>query len=115
MEHEVKRERAEIEECGEETPILCWRSEVVELTTIVGLTNLILVEHSAEAVEELEGRYDLALHERGGENGCCRPPAGAEGHFPEPGLEGEAGLPSNAATSCADHLVHDFVFLLKKL
>jgi len=73
-----------------------------------GLTYLVLVEDSAEGIEELEGRYDLALYKGRGEHCCCRPPAGAEGHFPEPGFEGEAGLASHAAVSCAHHLVHIF-------
>lgn len=54
-----------------------------------GETNLVLVEDGPEGVEQLEGRHDLALYERGGENRRCRPPAGAEWHLPEPGLEGK--------------------------
>jgi hypothetical protein len=65
----------------------------------MGLTYLIFVEHSAEAVEELEGGYDLALYECGGEHCCCCPPAGAEGHFPKPCFEGEADLASHHAFS----------------
>ena len=68
---------------------------------------LVLVEYRAEGVEELERRDNLALYERGCEDcGCC-PPAGAQRHFPEPSLEGKAGLRSHCA-----HLVHVHVVLL---
>jgi hypothetical protein len=66
-----------------------------------GVTYLVLIEHSTERVEELERRDDLALYERRGQNRSCCPPAGAQWHLPEPGLEGEAGLRSHCA-----HLVH---------
>ena len=62
---------------------------------------LVLVEHSAEGVEELEWRHDLALHQRRGQHGSCRPPPRAQRHLPEPGLEGEAGLRAHCT-----HLVH---------
>jgi len=88
MEHEIQRQRTKIEESGKEAP------------------ELILVEDSTETVEELEGSDNLALHESAGEDCCCRPPAGAEGHFPEPGFEGEAGLSTHSAVSCAHHLIH---------
>jgi hypothetical protein len=66
-----------------------------------GWKYLVLVEHCAEGVEELKRRDNLALYERGCEDcGGC-PPAGAQRHFPEPSLEGEAGLRSHCA-----HLVH---------
>lgn len=38
----------------------------------------------AEAVEELEGRDDLALHEDAGRDCCRRPEARAYGHLVEP-------------------------------
>jgi hypothetical protein len=68
---------------------------------VEGVTYLVFIEHSTERVEELERRDDLALYERRGQNRSCCPPAGAQWHLPEPGLEGEAGLRSHCA-----HLVH---------
>ena len=73
-----------------------------------GGTNLVLIEHSPEAVEELERRDYLALYQCRGENRSCCPPACAERHLPEPGLEREASCLS------AHHLIH-LERLLRKL
>ena len=63
-------------------------------------------EDGSEAVEKLDGSDDLALHKGACENRCCCPPTCADWHFPKPGLEREASLPSDAAISTAHHLVH---------
>ena len=43
-----------------------------------------LVEHSAEAVEQLEGRKDLALHQHACEDCRGGPDARDDGHVEEP-------------------------------
>lgn len=50
-----------------------------------------LLEDSAEAVEELEGRDNAALDEGAGKESGGSPPARAHGHLPEPLLERQAG------------------------
>lgn len=62
---------------------------------------------SPEAVEELEWRHDLALHQRTRQYGSGGPPSRAEGHLPEPCLEGESALSSESASPISHHLVHD--------
>ncbi len=61
----------------------------------------------AEAVEELEGRDDLALYEDAGRDCCRRPEARAHGHLVEPLLQWElTGPSSDAAATVAEHVLH---------
>ena len=57
------------------------------------------MEDGTEAVEELEGREHLALHEHPRDDGRRGPPARADGHLEEPLLERHSG-------SFADHGCH---------
>ena len=71
---------------------------------------LLFVEDSAEAVEELEGGEDLALHEHAGDDGRCCPPSCACGHFEPPLFEWKA---SESTISSAEHGGHvDWVDLI---
>ena len=45
------------------------------------------VKDSTEAVEELEGREDLALHKNAGDDCRRDPPSRAHGHLKEPLLQ----------------------------
>lgn len=67
---------------------------------------LVLVKDRAVAVEELEWVDDVALDEDAHENCCGGPEACADRHFPEPGLEGEAGLSAESSIPATHHLVH---------
>jgi hypothetical protein len=48
---------------------------------------LLFVKNGSEAVEELEGREDLALHEDSGDDRGRGPPSRAHGRFEEPLFE----------------------------
>lgn len=51
---------------------------------------LSVVKYRAVAVEELEGVYDLALHQSASDDSCGGPPSGANGHLPKPLFQREA-------------------------
>jgi len=74
VEDEVQRQRAEIEECGYESPVLCTceRRNRVERGLQLS-SHLVLDEDGAEAVEELEGSDDLALYHGACYHSCCCP------------------------------------------
>lgn len=65
-----------------------------------------LEEDRAVAVEELEWVDDVALDEDAHEDCCSGPEACADGHFPEPCFEGEAGLSAESSIPATHHLVH---------
>lgn len=67
---------------------------------------LVLDKYRSEAVEQLEWRHNLTLHQRTGQDGGGRPPSSAERHLPEPGLEGESSLSSETTASISHHLLH---------
>lgn len=67
---------------------------------------LVLEEDGAVAVEELEWVDDVALDEDAHEDCCGGPEACADGHFPEPCFEGEAGLSAESSIPATHHLVH---------
>ena len=67
---------------------------------------LLFYECALECVEELERVDDVALYENSHYDGGCRPETGADWHLPEPGLEREASLSTEAALPLPDHLVH---------
>jgi hypothetical protein len=64
MEDQVEREGAEVEECRQEAPVLFSMLVATLQGSKEGMAYLILIEHRAEGVEELEGGDDLALYER---------------------------------------------------
>lgn len=64
-----------------------WLAGASEATTGRNSTNLRFVEDSPEAVEQLESRDDLALHQGTCEQSSRRPPPRADGHLPEPRLQ----------------------------
>lgn len=73
---------------------LQWRAET---------TYLALREDSSYAVEEVEGRYDMALdHDAAHDCRCC-PPACHGGHFPKPLLQREAV----GHSTLSEHVCHD--------
>ena len=74
MEQQIERWRAEVDEGGEQAPVLGF------------------VVDAAEGVEELEGREGFGVGEEGGGDGGGGPQAGEEGEFVEPLFEGEGGL-----------------------
>lgn len=110
MEEEVEGEGAEVEECGNEAPVLCGEPSAVSPSAqnINGQGDsvyLILDEHGSEAVEELERSDDVALDKKGNGDGSCRPPSGTDRHLVEPLLEWE--LPDcSSAGATAEHVVH---------
>ena len=70
---------------------------------------LVLDKHRPEAIEQLEGRDDVALHENADHHRRRCPVARAHGHLVEPLLQRElivaaARLP--APTELAKHVVH---------
>lgn len=88
MEQQIQRQRAKVQEGGDQPPIL------------------ILDEHGAEGVEELEGRDDVALDEDGGGDRRGRPEACADGHFVEPLFQGElACWVAAAGAAAAEHAI----------
>ena len=101
MEEEINREGAEVEEGGEQSPVLFKTVRMQEQTQagLLGIAYLSTVEDGAVAVEELEGIHQLALHQGAGEHRSCRPPSCANGHLPEPLLERESAAFSH-------HLIH---------
>jgi hypothetical protein len=107
VEHQVQRQGAEVEERRGEAPVL-ERGSATSCGSpqTVGKWYLGLEEDGAEAVEQLEGGHDLALHESTGEDGGGGPPPGTEGHLPEPGLEGEARLATEPTLTTSHHLFH---------
>lgn len=63
-------------------------------------TDLVLDEHGAETVEELEGGDDMTLHQQRGRDGGSGPPARTDRHFVEPLLEGKlSDCPSSTAVA----------------
>jgi len=71
-----------------------------------GETYLGLVKDGAVAVEELKGRYELALHQAACEHSRSCPPSCTDRHLPEPCLE-------RKATAIANHLVHSYEWASK--
>jgi hypothetical protein len=67
---------------------------------------LVLDKHRPKAVEQLERRDNLTLHQCTGQDGGRRPPSRAEGHLPEPRLEGESSLSSETTAPISHHLLH---------
>lgn len=61
------------------------------------ITDLAPYEDGAEAVEQLEGRHDVALHQQTCAQSSRHPPPSAHGHLVEPLLERE--LADHAAAS----------------
>ena len=65
---------------------------------------LVLDEHGAEAIKQLERGDDVALNQQR----CCycssRPPARTDGHLVEPLLEGK--LADSSSLGPAEHVVH---------
>lgn len=86
MEDEVEIERSEVQECRYQSPVLA------------------LVEDGAEAVEEVEGADDVALHEDAGHYCGRRPVSCAYGHLEEPLLQRE--LSAHAAVASAQDRSH---------
>lgn len=61
-------------------------------------------EDGADAVEELEGRDDVALHQHRGTQRYRHPPARAHGHLVEPLLQREAAHHSVSALQRLCHV-----------
>jgi hypothetical protein len=73
---------------------LQWRIEI---------TYLALCEDSSYAVEEVEGRDDVALDHDAAHDCRCRPPACHGRHFPKPLLQREA----IGHSALSEHVCHD--------
>ena len=82
VKEEIERQRAEVQERGQESPVLA------------------LDEDGPEAVEELEGRDDVTLHEDAGGHRRRRPPPRAYRQVVEPCLEREM-VSSSGCTAAA--------------
>jgi hypothetical protein len=66
-------------------------------------TYLAPIENGPEAVEELERREDMALHQHARAQGRRHPPPRAHGHLKEPLLERES---SHHAVTARKHVGH---------
>ncbi len=103
MEEQVDGEGAEVEEGGQEAPVL--RGYISKAGLHLGAagevvrTDLRLHKYGAVAVEELERSQDLALHQAAHQDCRRRPPSCADGHLPEPCLQRDEPV-------AAHYLVH---------
>jgi hypothetical protein len=73
---------------------------------VVVYAHLLLMEDGSEAVEELEGGEDLALHEHARDDCGRRPDSRDDGHLKEPLFEG------HALAAAAQHRCHACLLLL---
>ena len=87
---EVEREGPEVEERRNETPILSPCQSGCAYAQNMGDAYLASKEYGAYAVEQLERRDDVALHQHRGAESCRHPPACTHGHLVEPLLERES-------------------------
>lgn len=81
MEDEVKRQWTEVNKGGDESPVLNTLQSVSKLEyprlnmDSFIRTYLVLMKYRAEAIEQLKGSDDLALHQSARKNRRCRPPS----------------------------------------
>lgn len=89
MQQQVEGEGPEVEEGGEEAPVL------------------VLEEDGADGVEESERGHDVALDEDGDGDGAGGPDARADGHLVEPLLEREVvGAAAGGEGGTVEHVGH---------
>lgn len=86
---EVKIERAEVQECGDQSPVLRVDVSSWSGSSQSGDVYLVLVEDCTEAVEEVEGVNNMTLDQNARHHcGSC-PISSADGHLEEPLLQRE--------------------------
>jgi len=102
---EVKAKRTEIEEGREQSPVLSHVSACLSAQT-QHPTYLTLEENRPDAVEQLERRDDVTLHQHTCAQRGRHPPASAYGHFVEPLLERKASDPSHHAIPALQNIGH---------
>lgn len=73
---------------------------------MVGKSYLLFYYRRLKSIEQPKWVNDITLDEDGHYDSGGRPESRTDGHLPEPGLEGEAGLTAKAALTLPDHLVH---------
>lgn len=74
---------------------------------MVNVPYLLLMEDSAEAVEELEGCEDLALHQDASDDRGRGPPSCADGHLEEPLFQWQLAQGSISAADDRGHAARD--------
>ena len=116
MEEEIEGEGAEIDECGEEAPVLrefdgfnkmLYFFQKERERDQVG-TYLVLDEHSTKTIEQLKRGDDMTLHQKRRGYGSDGPPARTNGHFIEPLFQRKLTHCTTAATADApaEKIVH---------
>jgi hypothetical protein len=100
----VEAQWAKVKEGGDQAPVLLLCELPGRWHGAWGETNLALEEDGTDAVEELEGRDDVALDQHARAQRCRHPPACAYRHLVEPLLEREAA--AHHAVPAAQNVCH---------
>ena len=101
----VETEWAKVEEGSEQSPILHGVSSH-SVRLVREDMYLALEEDGPHAVEQLEGRDDVTLHQHACTQRRRHPPASAHGHLIEPLLERKAANPSHHAIPALKYVCH---------
>lgn len=100
MVEQVEVEGPEVEERGYEAPVLFQCQYMRKMHRVEVETYLTPHKDGPEAVEQLKGRDNVALHQHACTEGGGHPPARAYGHLVEPLLERK--LAHHAVAACQD-------------